>query len=84
MSIDASILQWIQDTVANTFLDRLVPWITSLGTVVYVLALLIALSRLYLCVHYPTDILGGIVVGVLCAIAIYYLFHRRNRKCNIQ
>ena len=30
---------------------------------VFVLAVLIAFSRLYLYVHYPTDILGGIVVG---------------------
>lgn len=29
-----------------------------------VLAALIAFSRLYLYVHYPTDILGGIVVGI--------------------
>ena len=29
-----------------------------------VLAILIAFSRLYLYVHYPTDILGGIVLGV--------------------
>ena len=31
-----------------------------------VLAALIALSRLYLYVHYPTDVLAGVVVGVLC------------------
>lgn len=30
-----------------------------------VLAALIAFSRMYLYVHYPTDILGGIVIGVL-------------------
>lgn len=30
-----------------------------------VLAVLIAFSRLYLYVHYPTDVLGGIAVGVL-------------------
>lgn len=29
------------------------------------LAILIAFSRLYLYVHYPTDILGGIIVGVV-------------------
>lgn len=29
-----------------------------------VLAILIAFSRLYLYVHYPTDVLGGIVVGI--------------------
>ena len=28
-------------------------------------AVLIAVSRLYLYVHYPTDILGGIGVGIL-------------------
>ncbi len=31
-----------------------------------VLASLIAFSRMYLYVHYPTDILGGIVVGLIC------------------
>lgn len=31
-----------------------------------VIAVLIAFSRLYLYVHYPTDILGGIVVGIAC------------------
>ena len=30
-----------------------------------ILAVLIAFSRLYLYVHYPTDILGGIAVGIL-------------------
>lgn len=32
------------------------------------LAAAVALSRLYLMVHYPSDILGGIILGVACAI----------------
>lgn len=32
-----------------------------------VLAVLISLSRLYVGVHYPTDVLGGLLVGVLAA-----------------
>ena len=32
-----------------------------------VLAVLISLSRLYVGVHYPTDILGGLIVGSLAA-----------------
>lgn len=42
----------------------------------YILAAAIALSRLYVGVHYPTDILGGIIVGTLAAFAAYYLLKR--------
>ena len=37
-----------------------------------VLAVLISLSRLYVGVHYPTDILGGVVIGVICGVAAVY------------
>ena len=33
--------------------------------VALVLAVLIALSRLYLYVHYPTDVLGGVLAGAI-------------------
>jgi undecaprenyl-diphosphatase len=36
-------------------------------------ALLICFSRLYLFVHYPTDVLAGIVIGILCAISSKWL-----------
>lgn len=35
------------------------------GIAALVLAVLISLSRLYVGVHYPTDILGGFVIGLL-------------------
>lgn len=35
--------------------------------IILVLAVLIAFSRLYLHVHYPTDVLGGIALGIICA-----------------
>ncbi|MCC9294432.1 phosphatase PAP2 family protein [Clostridium sp. WLY-B-L2] len=31
------------------------------------IAFLIAFSRVYLCVHYPTDIISGAILGLLCA-----------------
>ncbi len=33
-----------------------------------ILAVLITLSRLYLCVHYPTDIIGGVLIGIACGV----------------
>lgn len=41
-------------------------WENKLWKWALVLAVLIAFSRLYLYVHYPTDILGGILVGSFC------------------
>ena len=38
----------------------------SFGSMALPLAVLIAFSRMYLCVHFPTDILGGAVLGTAC------------------
>ena len=40
-----------------------------------VLAVLIALSRLYVGVHYPTDVLAGALVGTFSALAALKLEH---------
>lgn len=56
----------------------------KLWKVSLVLACLIAFSRLYLYVHYPTDVLGGIVIGVIAGYLGYKLTfviqpkHRKN------
>ncbi|MBB6696516.1 phosphatase PAP2 family protein [Clostridium algidicarnis] len=42
----------------------------------FALASLIAFSRLYLYVHYPTDVLVGIILGLLCSWVINHVFER--------
>ena len=37
------------------------------GIAALVLASLIGFSRMYLFVHFPTDVIGGVVVGIICA-----------------
>lgn len=43
------------------------------GIVAILAAAVIAFSRMYLFVHFPTDILGGIVIGTLAALMVYAL-----------
>lgn len=45
----------------------------SWGTAAYILAALIAFSRMYLYVHFMTDILGGIVLGVIIGTLSYIM-----------
>jgi undecaprenyl-diphosphatase len=45
----------------------------------YTMAVLVAFSRLYIGVHYPTDILAGAILGVVDALIIYYAWRRLER-----
>ncbi len=47
------------------------------GTLALVLASFIAFSRMYLFVHFPTDILGGLVLGTLIAVLVHGAAKRR-------
>ena len=38
------------------------------GVPLFVLAILVALSRIYLCVHYPSDVVAGALIGAVCAL----------------
>lgn len=48
------------------------PW----GWAALVLALLIALSRLYLYVHYPSDVLAGALIGTGCGLLAHWLWSK--------
>ena len=41
-------------------------------SLIFCWAVLVSYSRMYLGVHYPLDILGGALVGILAALACYY------------
>lgn len=52
-------------------------WMRTLSVV---LAVCMGLSRLYVGVHYPTDVLAGALVGALCAWAAWVLYRIYVRK----
>lgn len=49
----------------------LMMWHRKEGIAAMVLAVLISLSRIYICVHYPTDVLGGVAAAVLFSLVSY-------------
>ena len=50
------------------------------GIPILILAILIAFSRLYMGVHYPTDILAGILIGSIVALLIIFVNKRLEKR----
>ena len=46
------------------------------GLLAFLAAALIGFSRLYASVHYPTDVLAGALLGILCGLAAAWLTDR--------
>lgn len=46
----------------------------------FIIACFIAFSRMYLYVHYPSDIIGGIIVGVISGYLGHFIVEEYSRK----
>ncbi|MBQ8558464.1 MAG: phosphatase PAP2 family protein [Tyzzerella sp.] len=56
-------------------------WVPKrIGIPAIILATMVALSRLYVGVHYPTDIIAGCVIGFICSVLANYIVRRMMKK----
>ncbi len=52
----------------------------KLRMVLLSIAAMVAYSRIYVGVHYPLDVLGGIMLGIICAGIVIYLYKLFSRR----
>lgn len=60
-------------TSAFTMSTMLSLFFPRLSLIFIILSTLVGVSRMYLCVHYPTDVAFGTFLGILCSIIIFKL-----------
>ena len=87
VQFERDVLLWIQENLRCAALDPFMKLFSALGNagifwvaLTLVLAALIALSRLYVGVHDPTDVLAGIAAGVLLSETALRLTERLSRR----
>ncbi len=52
----------------------------KLKVVLFIIAILVSYSRIYVGVHYPFDVLAGVIMGIFCAFIIITLFKLVSQK----
>ncbi len=52
----------------------------GIGLIMTVFSILMGLSRIYVCVHYPTDVICGAIIGILCGIVTCMVIYPRFSK----
>ncbi len=52
----------------------------KLGICAYILAFLIAFSRVFLHVHYPTDVICGAVLGIIVAHIVIFIYKKKFKR----
>lgn len=55
----------------------------KIGSLALILSILIAFSRLYLYVHYPSDVFAGMVIGIINGIAAIFIIKHITINCKM-
>lgn len=55
-------------------------WNRKWGVIALIVASIIAFSRMYLFVHWPTDVLAGVFVGIFCGVSAYFVHKFLHKK----
>lgn len=64
-------------TIANTTIHNLYKWI--FGLLFFTLALLVAFSRVYLQVHYASDVIGGFLLAIIWVVVSFVILKRTGQ-----
>ena len=79
-SMAVGVSLWLVSRKYELLKDKKLYFPKSAGWVVLVWSVLVGLSRLYVGVHYPTDVLGGAIIAILNAAIVFAAYKKMIEK----
>lgn len=73
-SMAVGVILWMISQNFEKLGDKKLYFPRAAGWFFLILSVLIGLSRLYVGVHYPTDVLGGAIIALVDAVVVFYLY----------
>lgn len=70
----------VNNFAAAVFLSRFYP---KFKVSFYIGAFLMAVSRVFVGVHYPSDVLGGMIIGIVMGLFFVYVWDTINKKLKL-
>lgn len=79
-SMAVAVVLWMISQQCGKLKDKKLYFPKAAGWFFLILSVLISLSRLYVGVHYPTDVLGGAVIAILDAWIVFSVYKKLQKR----
>lgn len=73
-SMAVGVSLWLVSRKYEILGDKKLYFPKSAGWIVLIWSILVGLSRLYVGVHFPTDVLGGAIIAIVDSLIVYHLY----------